>query len=265
MKKKGFTLIELLVVIAIIAILAAILLPVLSAARENARSSVCVSNLKQMGLAIQMYASDWDDYCPNRSWVDTCYPGHDYGGYWGDKCWWMVLLSKYLGGPDASELSAIYSDANCADRVLKVFQCPSTWNAAGVAYAASGHSYGANGAFFSGVYGPGTAFGYPTPNKLSDSLIVPRLTDLVLVCDNPFYISDFYYSLGYGTNSPTTTYGRFHRGEAGNCWVNFLMGDGHVESHHRQSLSYYLDDPGTWKFVEYWYESTYEGLVEFTF
>jgi len=62
--KKGFTLIELLVVIAIIAILAAMLLPVLSRARENARRGVCMSNLKQIGLALKMYAQDYDEFFP---------------------------------------------------------------------------------------------------------------------------------------------------------------------------------------------------------
>jgi len=64
MKKKGFTLIELLVVIAIIAILAAMLLPALARAREQARRSVCISNLKQIGLAIKMYAQDYKEYYP---------------------------------------------------------------------------------------------------------------------------------------------------------------------------------------------------------
>src|SRR5688500_10153696 len=59
--RKGFTLIELLVVIAIIAILAAILFPVFAQAREKARAAACLSNTKQMGLAIQMYAQDYDE------------------------------------------------------------------------------------------------------------------------------------------------------------------------------------------------------------
>ncbi len=58
--KKAFTLIELLVVIAIIAILAAILFPVFSRARENARKASCQSNLKQVGISLQMYVQDYD-------------------------------------------------------------------------------------------------------------------------------------------------------------------------------------------------------------
>jgi len=69
--KSGFTLIELLVVIAIIAILAAILFPVFAQAREQARKTTCLSNMKQEGLAMIMYLGDYDDTFPSvvEFWV----------------------------------------------------------------------------------------------------------------------------------------------------------------------------------------------------
>jgi len=65
---RGFTLIELLVVIAIIAILAAILFPVFAQAREAARKTTCLSNNKQLGLAVMQYVQDYDEMYPCISW-----------------------------------------------------------------------------------------------------------------------------------------------------------------------------------------------------
>jgi prepilin-type N-terminal cleavage/methylation domain-containing protein/prepilin-type processing-associated H-X9-DG protein len=64
LSRRAFTLIELLVVIAIIAILAAILFPVFAQARAKARQASCQSNLNQLGKALLMYGSDYDEYCP---------------------------------------------------------------------------------------------------------------------------------------------------------------------------------------------------------
>jgi len=69
MRRRGFTLIELLVVIAIIAILAAILFPVFARARESARKTTCLSNLRQLGVACSMYAQDYDGLFPRENHI----------------------------------------------------------------------------------------------------------------------------------------------------------------------------------------------------
>jgi len=74
-KQTGFTLIELLVVIAIIAILAAILFPVFAKVREKARQTQCMSNLKQVGLAVLQYNEDYDECYPLEQALEKNFPG----------------------------------------------------------------------------------------------------------------------------------------------------------------------------------------------
>jgi len=81
MKRTGFTLIELLVVIAIIAILAAILFPVFAKAREKARQTSCLSNLKQLGTALMMYVQDYDEMTPPHT-DDEPSPPPPYNWRW---------------------------------------------------------------------------------------------------------------------------------------------------------------------------------------
>jgi len=115
-RNKGFTLIELLVVIAIIGILAAMVFPVFARARESARKAVCLSNVKNIALAIQMYLADNNDTFPawehRQEVVDyfNAVPGSggDFGG--GSLCAitdkanpylkWPVLLDEYIKNRD---------------------------------------------------------------------------------------------------------------------------------------------------------------------
>jgi len=98
--RKGFTLIELLVVIAIIAILAAILFPVFAQAKAAAQKSVCLSNLRQIGTAMEMYEDDYDSLLPDRRDLKSSLPG----GYkpftsWPPSDprsgWALILLEPY--------------------------------------------------------------------------------------------------------------------------------------------------------------------------
>lgn len=112
-RDTGFTLIELLVVIAIISVLAAILFPVFARARENARRTSCLSNLKQLGLAMMQYVQDHDGYYPRstdtnlRPPVAPAPPGGYYVNNPNNGYTWMQIIYPYHNSMD-------------------VFACPST-------------------------------------------------------------------------------------------------------------------------------------------
>jgi len=101
LKRRGFTLIELLVVIAIIAILAAILFPVFAKAREKARQTQCLSNLKQLGNSIAQYTQDYDEL----------YPVLRTGNATKQRYSWQWAIAPYLNN-------------------TQVFACPSNPNSA---------------------------------------------------------------------------------------------------------------------------------------
>jgi prepilin-type N-terminal cleavage/methylation domain-containing protein len=113
----GFTLVELLVVIAIIAILAALLIPALAASKEKARSTQCLSNLRQWGQAYRMYADDNDDFLPRRG------QGIQVLAQIDRPTDWFNALPPYLELPTFQQM--VLGNSKPAANSQSLFICPS--------------------------------------------------------------------------------------------------------------------------------------------
>ncbi|RMD79082.1 MAG: type II secretion system protein [Lentisphaerae bacterium] len=218
-KRKAFTLIELLVVITIIAILASLLLPVLSQARMAARNTLCQSNQKQLAMAFQVYAADSGDWYPytmtrwvNGSWQTT----------------WIHLLVNN-GALETQPYNAASSYSRYFDRVRSpLLACPQQNLKVQQKGTITGH------------YAPDLRLlGYP-PQQGHDFMMtrVNELStpDRVLLLTEKWFTSPNWHPFAYrstgGWHSDYSWYPPHMNGR-----INLLMMDGHI-AHYRYAAAF---------------------------
>ncbi len=124
MTKKAFTLIELLVVVAIIAVLVAILLPALNSARDAARAATCLSNERQIGIAIMTYANQFNGYIV---------PSKPYGTNHEGPLWFQLLRNSNLIAYDRFNTAVLHCPAD--DQDLKFYSYSANLYTMGLIYA----------------------------------------------------------------------------------------------------------------------------------
>ena len=202
--RKGFTLIELLVVIAIIAILAAILFPVFAKAREKARQTSCLSNLKQMGTALLMYAQDYDEvYMPSGYVIPSL--GTD-----PNVNWWRFLIQPYI-------------------KNWQVFLCPSS------AYTGVPSNPAAQLT---------NAYGYTSTLNCRAQGTIQRPAEFIAMGDSVHWIGDCYGLWTYAYAAPSGWPGNFSTNPAirtesntrHNFGSNLTFADGHAKWYQTNAI-----------------------------
>lgn len=219
-----FTLIELLIVIAIIAILAAMLLPALQQARERGKSSKCVSNLKQLGMAAMLYTSDNHDYLPPA-----------YGGYTANTsergCTWASLIMQYCNMKYTKGLTRIGTVYHCPTDVSSVLNYHA-WDCTKLSYAVNMSMIDLA---IASLDDDGKKGGRKVDGKLSNKVM---MTDGVY--RDEWGIVGYYTLAGMVGNYDTSTTYKPSKGvsTSGYAWGagfhsgknNIACGDGHVET-----------------------------------
>jgi prepilin-type N-terminal cleavage/methylation domain-containing protein/prepilin-type processing-associated H-X9-DG protein len=215
-RNRAFTLIELLVVIAIIAILAAILFPVFARARERAKATTCLSNMKQLGLACMQYTEDYDGVYPMNRMPVT-------GGLWT----WKRAVFPYVKSYEAYKCPSVleYNPVNWetgakgdeSNSLPQFRNDKSQWIAT---------SYGYSGGFFFET-GAGGAARPRTLSEVKDPANTMYILNTRLAYPDlgPWMMSS--YCDLKGNQSSNRKYGPFvtHFGR-----INFIFADGHVQA-----------------------------------
>ena len=250
-RRRGFTLIELLVVVSIIALLVAILLPALQSARESARGAVCLSNLRQVGVAFMQYIFDHEEIMPpyvagpfdaGETFVGP--DGESYGSYNR----YLLLTAWYKQGPYPDPARAgdgflqSYLGTSGYD-LTDILGCPSvreegkevayTWEGQPyTGFSFQSRSYGLNIYAYTHVFDENNSW---TSRRFTD---IKRPAELVFMCDGPArtaYVYPPHLLIGPIEDNTAITPTPRHRPDM----VNAAFGDGHADTASLREL--YVD------------------------
>jgi len=249
--RRGFTLIELLVVIAIIAILAAILFPVFAQAREKARQTTCLSNIKQIGLGVMMYTQDYDETFPRLAVVPPPAPRQSWADYT-----WQDAVGPYIKNGTITVNWASTDNSPVTLTAGGIWLCPSQPD------ANARTVYGGNDTIFTDInYGNGS--GPQSPTTLAR---LSRPSDIVMAGENneidqwdgigdPRLTGDAYWQCGttWHCSGPQSSaqWDKDLIGTEANAWqwaqttryrhnstANFVFSDGHAKAIQKGQLNW---------------------------
>ena len=236
--KAGFTLIELLVVIAIIAILAGMLLPALSKAKEKSKAVTCGNNVKQLALGWQLYAGDFDDACANNYTI----PGTESAINTKRFDNWVNNVMSWSAGNSVLEQS-ITNEAWVKNGVLGkytsgavgIYKCPAD-NQVSPAQRARGWKMRMRTQSMNAIFGRSEPLGNPNPGgkswgwgnayiqMLKLSQVRAPATTWLTLDEHPDSVNDAFWINGVDTSTWGDFPGSQHNGACG-----FSFADGHAE------------------------------------